>query len=180
MLHAQRAILLFRLRPLDPHPQKRLSEIQAFNGFWKKKLNLAHVACHAVAEVSPSDSYIELSKGFCISLQDMTVYKLQINNAPLIVLNGCHTGNIDPLYVSNIAGKFIESGARGVIATECAVPDELAAEFTEQLYIRLLSGEELGASLITARWHLLKNGSSPPTGLMYALYAPPHFRLSKE
>jgi hypothetical protein len=176
-LNEQNKIHLVQLRRLDPN--KRPIEMKFFVQFWEKKMDLAHLASHAVADSTPSDSYIEISDGFRISLQDMTVYKVQINNLPLIVLNGCHTGNLDPLYVSNIAGAFIQHGARGVIATECTVPDDLAAEFTIHFYTHLLEGEALGNCLMAARRYLLRKCYSP-AGLLYALYAAPNFKISKE
>ncbi len=122
---------------------------------------------------------IVLSNNFPISLRDMNVYDLEISNFPLVVLNGCHTGNIDPLYVSNLVSTFLEKGARGVIATECSVPDHLAAEFTKRLYRYLLDGKELGTCVMSTR-HLLFKKYKNPVGLLYALYAPPNFRLSGE
>ena len=109
----------------------------------------------------------------------MIAYDLSLGHNPLVVLNGCGTGNINPLYVSNLVGMFIECGARGVIATECDIPDQMAAKFSEQLYTYLIEGKELGTSLTLTRNDLVKTYNSP-FPLVYALYSSPNYRFSKE
>lgn len=168
---------LLTLRSLDPNNKR--AELKEFIKFWKEDLDLAHLACHAHSDPDPVNSRIVLSDNFNISLQDMTVYNLDISNFPLVVLNGCHTGDRDPLYVSSIADTFIQNGARGVIATEYAVPDELAAKFSEYLYSDLLDGKDLGESLMNSRRKLLWDYHSL-VGLLYALYAKPNFLIMKE
>jgi hypothetical protein len=177
MLHKQKKIRLVKLRPLDP--TMRDAELPVFIKFWKKPFDVAHLACHAVGETGSLSAYIELSDSFRISLQDMESGHLNIRNLPLVVLNGCQTGNLDPLHILSIASTFLKEGARGVVATEYAVPDSLAADFTEQLYTYLLSGETLAVSLLATRWYLLEQHHNP-VGLMYALYAPPNFHFIKD
>ena len=91
-------------------------------------------------------------------------------------MNACETGNLNPLYTSYFAKAFLKCGARGVVATECAVPDAFAADFAEQLYTHLLAGEPLGESLLAARRYFLENYHNP-SGLLYSMYAPPTIRL---
>jgi hypothetical protein len=169
-------IALFKLRAL--YPEKKREEFKEFKAFWEKALDLAHFACHAFYEdVSPNLSYVVLSDEFPISLQDMEVYDMATNGHPLIILNACGTGNLNPLYTSYFASAFLRYGARGVVATECAVPDAFAADFAQHLYIRLLAGRPLGKSLLATRRYFLEKHHDP-SGLLYSMYAPPSIRLA--
>jgi hypothetical protein len=175
-LHDEGRIILCKLRPLDP--ESKLAEFREFKQFWHNELQLAHFACHAAYEETvPDRSHIVLSDEFPITLMDLEVYGIAILGHPLVVLNACQTGNLNPLHTAYFAGAFLRYGARGVVATECAVPDEFAADFAAQLYAHLLDGESLGTSLLAVRRHFLRERGDP-TGLLYSMYAPPAIRLT--
>ena len=174
-LEEEGQLALFLLRSLDPC--NRREEFREFKSFWHNHLNLAHFACHAVYDsASPSLSHILLSDEFPITLRDMDAYEMEIKGHPLIIMNACETGNLNPLYTSNFTAAFLKYGARGVVATECAVPDTFAADFTEQLYAHLLEGKPLGESLLAARRYFLEKYKNP-SGLLYSMYGPPSIRL---
>jgi CHAT domain-containing protein len=120
-----------------------------------------------------------ISDEFSVTLMDIDVYDIRVAGHPLVILNACETGSANPLYTSYFAGAFLKLGARGVVATECPVPDTFAAAFAKQLYAHLLSGRPLGASLLAARRHFLDQDHNP-AGLLYAMYAPPSIRLAIE
>jgi hypothetical protein len=168
-------ITLAHLPALDPENQwEGLSE---FKNFCNEPHDLIHFACHAFYEEElPIESYILLSDRFYITLMDMEVHELAVSNHPLVVMNACETGNLNPLYTSYFAGTFLKHGALGVVATECKVPDAFAADFTKQLYSSLLRGESLGESLLAARKHFLTT-SDNPSGLLYSMYARPSIRI---
>src|ERR1044072_7987661 len=147
-------ISLIKLRPLDP--TKKIQEMQEFKLFWHNSLNLAHFACHASYENKPNRSHIWLSDDFAISLYDMDSYDIVLNWHPLIIMNACETGILNPLYTMHFAANFLKLGARGVVATECVVPDTFAATFSKHLYERLLAGKYLGQSLLATRRALLE------------------------
>lgn len=177
-LHDNGKIALFHLRPLDR--KKKQVELGEFKAFWGNALNLAHFACHASYDnEEPELSCILLSDQFPISLQDMEVYSIQINGNPLIIMNTCETGNVNPLYTLYFARAFLKYGALGVVATECDVPDAFAADFAEQLYGHLLAGEPLGASLLATRRYFLQEYNNP-SGLLYSMYAPESIRLVRQ
>ena len=177
-LAQKRKITLFRLQPLEP--EKWDEDFKLFQHFWQRPMHVAHFACHAShAADDPTLSSIRLSNEFCISLEDMEGFEITINGNPLIVLNACETGQINPLYTSHFAGAFLQYGARGVVATECAVPDTFAADFIQQLYTHLLAGVPLGESLLQTRQHFWQQERNP-SGLLYAMYAPPSIRLAYE
>ena len=176
-LAAEGKIELLHLRDLDPNPAKKAQEIREFRNFWQNPLNLAHFACHAIYDdKAPEKSYVLLTDRFAVSLMDIDVYEVAITGHPLIVMNACETGNLNPLYTSHFAAMLLKHGARGVVATECAVPDDFAADFVQQLYAHLLAGETLGDSLLAARRYFLEERDNP-SGLLYSMYAPPSIRL---
>ncbi len=171
---------LFKLRTLDPHPGKKQSEIFEFKKFWQNGLNIAHFACHAEYKTDlPDQSYITLSNGFVITLMDLTTYDVIINHHPLVIMNACKTGNLNPLYTSYFAASFLRRGARGIVATECVVPDIFAASFAQKMYDRFLEGQRLGDLLLATRLFFLREHDNP-TGLLYSMYASPAIRLAKE
>jgi hypothetical protein len=183
-LHEDGRIHLFKLRALDP--TRKQEEFREFRDFWANEFDLAHVACHALyQEESPHLSYILLSDEFPISLRDMEIFlvddkcnPLIIQNYPLVILNACEAGNLNPLYTSSFARAFLSHGARGVVATECVVPDAFAADFAEKLYGDLLAGKPLGESLLATRKYFFEEHRNP-LGLLYSMYARPSIRLER-
>jgi hypothetical protein len=184
-LNSDGKITLFKLRDLKPEKKKE-DEFKEFKNFWDNAFNLAHFACDARYENgAPELSRILLSDEFPISLRDMEIYfvdgegrPLVIEGHPLIMMNACETGNMNPLYTSHFAAAFLRHGARGVVATECAVPDVFATNFAKQLYKHLLNGEPLGESLLITRKYFLEKYHNP-SGLLYSMYAPPSIRLAQ-
>jgi hypothetical protein len=176
-LQAAGRIALLHLRDLDPDPAKKVQEIGEFKIFWRSPLELAHFACHAIYDAKfPLQSYVLLTDEFQVSLQDMDVYDIEVHGYPLVIMNACKTGNLNPLCTSYFAAALLKHGARGVVATECSIPDEFAADFAEQLYTHLLAGETLGDSLLATRRFFLETYHNP-SGLLYSMYAPPSIRL---
>jgi hypothetical protein len=170
-------IHLLQLRALDPH--KKREELKEFQSFWSNALNVVHFAGHAYYEDgSPDLSYLLLSDEFRISLMDLVNYEIVLSDHPLVIMNACDTGNLNPLYTSYFAQMFLQYGARGVVATECTVPDAFAADFAERLYGHLLGGERLGQSLLDTRTYFLETYHNP-TGLLYSMYAPQSIRLAQ-
>jgi CHAT domain len=176
-LAANEQITLLHLQDLDP--KKKQEELRVLRSFWENNFDFVHIACHAFyKEEDPSLSYITVSDNFPISLRDIELYDIFLKGHPLIILNACGTGNLNSLSTSRIAATFLRHGARGVVATECALPDAFAAKFSEQLYRHLFAGETLGQSLLVARRHFFENFLNP-LGLLYSLYGPPSIRLLK-
>ncbi len=170
-------ITLQKLPYLDPTVSKKEAELVRFKKFLNKPLHVAHFACHALYdEKDQVNSFIQLSNGIRISLDDLAQEpKTVIRDFPLVVLNACKTGQVNPMDVRYFAGDFIKYGALGVVATEAAVPDGLAADFTCHLYRHLLKGTYLGESVLRTRQELMRRGN--PAGLLYALYATPIIKL---
>ncbi len=170
-------IRLLLLDPLNPDKEKQ-EEIEKLKQFLEQPLDIAHFACHAIYEKPPNErlSSIFLDNQFPIELREMDIYNVYLKDHPLIVMNACEMGNMDPNYTSYFARALLACGARGVVATECEVPDDFAADFTEQLYTHLLAGKTLGESILLTRryfWEKHKN----PSGLLYSIYGSPSIQL---
>jgi hypothetical protein len=133
--------------------------------------DVAHFACHAVARPYSRESYLALSSQLHVTLEDMAVDKLRLPDCPLVVLNACGTGVRDPLKTSDFVRSFMESSGRGVVASECDVPDLVASAFIREVYQRFLAGAPVARALFEARRHFLAERGNP-LGLMYSAYVP--------
>lgn len=169
-------IHLEELSSLDP--KDRAKGLTKFKSFFQKNLDIAHFACHAECCCrSPMSSFISLTDSFEIKISDFDAYEIVIKGNPVVIFNACECANMNPRYSNYFASTFLRRGVRGVIATECKVPDRFASEFAEKFYEYFLAGIPLGDSLFKARMYFLDKHNNP-TGLIYSLYAPPMIRLS--
>jgi hypothetical protein len=159
------------------HPERDASPRATFFEYCRSHENdVAHFACHAVVEKNSRDSYIALSSRLRVRLQDMTVEKYQLMGSPFVVVNACGTSIRDPSKTSDFVREFMLSGGRGVVATECDVPDLFASVFIQHFYARLLEGEPFVRALLEARHYFLKTHNNP-LGLLYSAYLPFEARL---
>ena len=168
-LERQKKILLSCLRPLKTN--QYYDELEYFGRFLGDQgLHIVHLACHAQAIEPPrqSQSYLRISDKFSITIEDFRGFEMK--NHPLVILNACLTGTIDPLYTSNWAVWFWKNGARGVLATEFYVPDWFAAAFIVELYKELLSDKPIGEVVLETRRYFWEKHHNL-LGLAYALYA---------
>jgi hypothetical protein len=172
-------IELVYLCSLDPNNKNE--GWKKFKDFWQHRFHIAHFSCHAHYDNNtPSDSYILLFDKFKISIMDMDNYNLAIKDYPLVIMNACNTGHLNSLYTSSFVKNFLQYGARGVIATECAVPDTFAADFSRKFYEYFLEQKRpLGESLLKTRQYFLQEHNNP-SGLLYSMYAPPSIQLVKK
>jgi CHAT domain len=138
--------------------------------------DVAHFACHAVAADYGPDSFLSLPEGLRLRLEDLAVERFFLAGAPFVVLNACGTGIRDPLKTADFVHRFLLSGSRGVVVTECDVPDGFAAAFVRQLYDRMLAGEPLVAALRAIRERFLVEHGNP-LGLLYSAYLSLEARL---
>lgn len=88
---------------------------------------------------------------------------------PLVILNGCSTGEDLPDVLAGFVDTFVNSlhGA-GVLATEIAVESRAAQYVAEVLLDQLWSGLQTGEAVRAMRWQLLAEGSV--FGLAYTPY----------
>lgn len=151
-------------------------ERQAFFEFLRNTADVCHFACHAVSETYSRASYLALSGDLRITLEDMNVEQCHLDGSPFVVLNACGTGIRDPSKTSDFVRTLMRCGARGVLATECDVPDSFASVFVQDLYARVLRGEAFASSLLDTRRLFLRDYNNP-LGLLYSAYLPVEARL---
>jgi hypothetical protein len=183
-LSQEKRILLRKLEPLESD-QKR-EGLTRLRHFMSQDFEILHFACHALYErEDPGLSCVLLSNEFPVSLSDFDNYlvdaedkPLELKNNPLVILNACETGNIDSRYTASFASTFYRHGSRGVLGTDCKVPDEFAGRFAARLYDHLLAGEPLGQSVLSTRKYFWREHHNP-SGLLYSMYASPSIRLTK-
>jgi hypothetical protein len=95
---------------------------------------------------------------------------------PLVFLNGCHTSAVEPLAALTLLRGFIlEARAAGLIGTEITIYEELAGDFAEAFYRRLLKEQPVGKALRGARLAILAQGN--PLGLVYTPFVQAGLRL---
>lgn len=95
---------------------------------------------------------------------------------PLVVLNGCHTGERLPETLIDFASAFVQSpGAAGVLATEVTMEQGLAAHAMSAFVTAWGSGLGVGEALRRMRWQLLARGNV--MGLAYSPYCDADLRL---
>lgn len=171
-------IYLSKLRSLDV--KNPIEERKYFVQFCKMtEANISHFACHAYYDAQhPHHSYIRLTDKFEIVIRDIETLDFELFGFPLVFLNACESGYNSPLQTINFVNLFLNAGARGVIATETDVSDDLAAEFSRLFYEKFLKGEEAGCCLLEARKAFLVNDN--PIGLIYGLYGDPFIKLVKQ
>jgi len=90
--------------------------------------------------------------------------------SPLIIINGCHTADIEPGEVLGFVSAFGAAGAAGVIGTDVSVQLPVAIEVGERLIGGLVGGTttKMGDALREARWSLANKGNL--LGMCYAAY----------
>jgi hypothetical protein len=99
-----------------------------------------------------------------------------VRRRPLVVLNGCHTGERLPETLTDFAAAFVQStGAAGVLATEVTMEQRLAAYAMSAFVAAWGEGVGVGAALRRMRWHLLSRGNV--MGLAYSPYCDADLRL---
>lgn len=174
-LHSRRRIEMERLVSLD---NKRQHEgIEEVLRFLNKHRDIVHFGCHAVYKNDdPDGSWIMVADEFPVYLRSLTTYLEPLTGTPLVFLNACNTGVLNPLYTAHFTTVLLKHRARGVVATDCAVPDGLAAAFAQRLYEGFTKGGRLGTTLLDTRRTFLGEAGNP-FGLMYAMYAHPDVRI---
>lgn len=131
---------------------------------------VTHFACHAVTDAEQTiNYYIELSSRLRVRILELESQDYLLRGSPVVVLNACGTGIRDPFKTSGFVRGFMLQGGRGVLATECDVPDKFASVFVQRLYDELLQGKTFGRALLETRRHFLKTYRNP-LGLLYSAY----------
>lgn len=93
---------------------------------------------------------------------------------PLVFLNACQSGS-QGFFLTGIEGwaqRFIENGAAIFIGTRWSINDEIALDFSKELYTNIVNGKSIGEATRLARCKCKRNGDS--SWLAYQVYAEPN------
>jgi hypothetical protein len=175
--HVDRLIKLpgMRLAQPPPNPAQDIDDLRKV----LESPNLVYFICHCENDLARKEPFLS------VGLPDGdAVRKVYVNTVmewatkglpawrqatPLIFINGCHTGDLEPGELLNFIGAFGFAGAAGVIGTEVSVPLRLATEVAERLCERLVRDIPLGQAVQEVRWDLVNKGNL--LGLCYTAYA---------
>jgi hypothetical protein len=99
-------------------------------------------------------------------------------SAPLVVLNGCHTGKYDPATLLSFVHQFARLGAAGVIGTEIPIHEYMGTAFGAFWVERFLKGEPVGQIVYDFRQQLLRKQNV--LGLVYVPYCYANLHLETQ
>lgn len=142
---------------------------------------IVYFLCHASSPGlggNPLDASMNLGQGGPIVLKDLKSISppQPFANRPLVFINACESGELDPRFYEGFVTYFVGKGARGVIGTECKVPVVVAIEFADRFFQRLLDGETVGDTTLGVRRELLAQHHNP-LGLVYGVHCDADTRI---
>jgi hypothetical protein len=126
------------------------------------KASMIYLFCHG------NPARLEFSKDLSVKPTDVSGDRYP--NWPIVFMNTCEAGDIDPLSYLSFREKFRAKGAAGILAPAFPIPTLFAAVFGKALLDRYAKGEPIGHALRELRQGLLKNNI--PLGLWYSLQCP--------
>jgi len=174
-LRRQKRIYLSSLGPLAS--DQRDQGLDQIARFWRRNLQIVHLACEMRERGSSSQPCLRVSEDFDIVAEDFRTGGFDLKHHPFAILNARFAGAVNSLWAADWAAVFWQHGARGILTAEFLVPDGFAAAFAETFYEHLLSGEPVGKALLASR-HDLWAEQGNPLGLGYALYSSPSIRIA--
>ena len=142
--------------------------------------------CHAASETDPKHLHYDLSRLVLTGKENITLKDLkeaapnkdQLVGNPLIFINACESAELSPLFYEGFVPYFLDKGARGVIGTECKVPQYFALEWAEKFFDSFLMGEAVGDIFLKLRRYFFEKHNNI-LGLMYAVYINADTRLER-
>jgi len=162
------------LKPTDVGRASGQENKKARRALFDLAPKVVHLACHGSNHADLERNFIRLRTLYPLnsrSLNGGDNDKFKQN--PLVFLNICEMGFIDPQKFSSIVRVFLHAGARTVIAPDCRVDDRSAAHFSLSFYKALLRGQPFMHALFGARLDALEQRNDF-IGLAYCLYGQPH------
>jgi hypothetical protein len=94
---------------------------------------------------------------------------------PIVVMNSCGSAHLDVRTAVSFPGLFLAERLGGFIGPEAVVPDDVAADFSRQLYTGLTRRMSVGQALHQAKWTLLSRWSNP-LGILWTAYVDPDYQ----
>ena len=148
----------------------KITEVKTHWDSYGTELDLIYFYTHGDIDKTSGQPYLKLSDIEMIRSNFLSRYKGKWTKKPLVILNGCATGDYkSDSYVSLIT-DFRAAGASGVVGSECSVPESFAVPYANQLLSHLFKAKPLGQAMLTVRLQFLRENKNP-LGLVYSLYA---------
>ena len=135
--------------------------------------------CHGKVDRRSGGSVIVLGRPSepGISRSNLETYGVRLGQHPLVVLNACETGALEPEKAINLVQGFTRYGASAVVGTEITIFTGLAYEFGVSFLDAFVAKRlGLGKSVQTARQDLFSRWN--PLGLAYVAYGLSDLRLA--
>jgi hypothetical protein len=155
----------------------KITEVITHWNSYGTDLDLIYFYTHGDMDQS-GQPYLKLSDVEMIRSNLLKRYEKKWIKKPLVILNGCSTGDYkSDSYVSFITA-FRAAGASGVVGSECSVPESFAVPYANQLLSHLFKGKPLGQAMLNVRLQFLKENKNP-LGLVYSLYAAHEIALAQ-
>jgi hypothetical protein len=163
---------------------KSASEI--VQAIFKDEYRIIHLAGHGMFnEKDPELSGMLIGNGIFLTTKEIC----QMSKVPdLVFVNCCYLGKVGETaeeisnqrykLAANIGTQLIMNGVKVVIAAGWAVDDEAALHFTKAFYKEILSDNEFGKAITTARKSTYNNYGHNNTWGAYQCYGDPYFKLT--
>ena len=127
-------------------------------------------------ESDPNRSGLELEERGKLRPDDLSGSVRRLGRSkPLVFLNACQVGRsaMSLTDVGGFAGKFLKAGAGAFVGAHWSIEDEIAYEFAQEFYDRLLAGEAIGQATQASRLAVKEKHDGDPTWLAYTVFADP-------
>lgn len=158
---------LQQMGTVEMHIAETLADLDAIWQAQGPALDLVYFYCHGGTE--GSRPYLRLSDGR-INSNYLESFNLNWSHHPLVLLNGCATGDYSPASYISLIDDFRRAQACGVVGTECPVSENFAETYATELLKRLFRGEPIGQAMLAIRRYFMQQFLNP-MGLVYSLYA---------
>jgi hypothetical protein len=89
---------------------------------------------------------------------------------PIVMLNGCATGDYGYDTYESLIDEFRRAGAGGVIGTETGVREFTAESYARDLYVKVFGGDQVGRAMLDLRRSFMVERNSP-LAFLYTLFA---------
>ncbi len=156
----------------------KIAEVKTHWDSYGTDLDLIYFYTHGDMDKTTGQPYLKLSDIEMIRSNFLSRYKGKWTKKPLVILNGCATGDYkSDSYVSLIT-DFRQAGASGVVGSECSVPESFAVPYANQLLSHLFKAKPLGQAMLNVRLQFLRENKNP-LGLVYSLYAAHEIALAQ-
>ncbi len=156
---------------------EEIIELENIWATYSSDLDIVYFYCHGGIDEIENLPYLQLSDDKIYS-NFIEACEVNWQHRPLVLLNGCATGDYGPDSYISLIDDFRAAGASGVIGTECPVPELFAELYAITLLKRVFRGEPLGQAMLTVRREMLQQNLNP-LGLVYSLYAPYEIALAR-